>query len=46
MTGCLARTFGEEIPCVPSATTKDTCLTVYIVLLAFFTGSLNQSWYP
>jgi len=36
MTGCLARTFGGEIPRVPGAVIKDTCLTVYIVLLGYY----------
>jgi len=29
------RMFGGEIPRVPSAAIKNTCLTVYIVLLGF-----------
>ena len=36
MTGSLARTFGGEIPCVPGAVTKDSGLTVYIVLLGYY----------
>jgi len=36
MKGCLARTFGGEIPRVPSAVIKGTCLTVYIVLLGYY----------
>jgi len=36
MTGCLAHTFGGEIPHVPGTVIKDTCLTVYIVLLGFY----------
>jgi len=34
--GCLACTFGGEIPHVPSTVKKDTCLTVYIVLLGYY----------
>jgi len=34
-TGCLTRTFGGKIPHVPSAAIKNTCLTVYVVLLGF-----------
>jgi len=33
--GYLACTFGREIPRVPGAIMKDTCLTVYIVLLGY-----------
>jgi len=36
MTGCLARMFGGEIPRVPGAVKKNTCLTVYIVLLGYY----------
>jgi len=34
--GYLVCMFGGEIPCVPSTVRKDTCLTVYIVLLGYY----------
>jgi len=34
--GCVVPTFGGEIPRVPSTVKKDTCLTVYIVLLGYY----------
>jgi len=36
MQGCLVLTFGGQIPCVPGAVIKDTCLTVCIVLLGYY----------
>jgi len=35
VTGCLVRAFGGEIPRVPGAVIKNTCITIYIVLLGF-----------
>jgi len=32
MTGCLVRTFGGEILCVPDAIIKNTCLIVFRLL--------------
>ena len=36
MKGFLKHMFGGEIPRVPSAATKDTCWTVYIVLFSHY----------
>ena len=36
MKRCLARKFGGETPRVPSAVRKDTCLTIYLVLLGCY----------
>jgi len=36
MKGCMACTFGGQIPHVPSAVIKNTCLIAYIVLLGYY----------
>jgi len=40
------RTFGGEVPRVPGAAIKNTCLTVYIVLLGFFLPDLRINLAP
>jgi len=45
MTGCLARTFGGEIPLVPGAVIKNTCLIVFQLLSCRVSASVQgQEW--